>query len=325
MAYTQNLVQKQQRFLSSGTFTPSAAHLAAGGWVNLFMVGGGGGGSNGYVYSVGGGGGSVISNFIVQLSGTCTVTIGAGGAGGAQNAFAGLTPGSAGGQSRLYLASALTTLGVAITSTTATTFTATSGAAITNGSVILIDSEEMLVTGIVANVVTVTRGYHNTVAATHLISTSIYASYLTALGGAGGSQTSPYGASGGTISSAPGSYTSVGGGGGGGGGAGGVPTTIYILQSTATNAYFPPLWSGGPGLYGYGAGGSQNTYPLTYPDVFIPAQNGVAAPNRATVNQPASTANTGAGGTGGYGDSTGSVGYAGGTGGSGICIITYSE
>ena len=323
MAYTQNLVEKQQRFLSSGTFTPSAAHLAAGGWINLFMVGGGGGGSNGYVTSVGGGGGSVISNFIVQLSGTCTVTIGAGGAGGAQNAFTGLNPGSAGGQSRLYLASAVTTLGVAITSTTATTFTATSGAAITNGSVILIDSEEMLVTGIAANVVTVTRGYRNTVAATHLISTSIYASYLTALGGAGGSSTAPFGASGGTISSAPGSYSTPAGCGGGGGGAGGVPTTIYVLQTTSTNAYFPTQWSGGPGLYGYGAGGSQNIYPVTYPNAFIPAQNGVAAPNKAGVNQPASTANTGAGGTGGYGDTL--TGWAGGAGGSGICIITYSE
>ena len=324
MSYISGLVQKQQTFLSSGTFTPSAAHLAAGGWVNLFMVGGGGGGSNGYLTSVGGGGGSVISNFIVQLSGTCTVTIGAGGAGGAQSVvFTSLTPGSAGGQSRLYLASALTTLGVAITSTTATTFTATSGAAITNGSVILIDSEEMLVTGIATNVVTVTRGYRNTVAATHLISTSIYASYLTALGGAGGSSTAPYGASGGTISSAPGSYSSATGSGGGGGGAGGVPTTIYVLQTTSSNTYFPTLWSGGPGLYGYGAGGSQNGYPVTYSNVFIPAQNGVAAPNKASANQPASTANTGAGGTAGYGDGT--VCYAGGTGGSGICIITYSE
>ena len=312
MSYTQNLVQKQQTFLSSGTFTPSAAHLAAGGWVNLFMVGGGGGGSNGG-YAFGGGGGSVVSNVIVQVAGACTVTIGAGGAGGALDSTPTALPGSAGGQSRLYLATALTTLGVAITLTTATSFTATSGAAIAIGSIILIDSEEMKVTNVVGNTVTVTRGYRNTTAATHLISTSIYASYLTALGGGGyDTSTGIRGVSGGTISSSGGLYPA-------GGGAGGPPVTAFIYAVTPYTA----LWAGGPALFGYGAGGSQNkSTASTYSGSELLPQNGT--PNvSAGVAMPASTPNTGAGGNGGYQGA--SIYLAGGTGGSGICIITYYE
>lgn len=324
MSYISGLVQKQQTFLSSGTFTPSAAHLAAGGWVKLFMVGGGGGGSNGY-RCAGGGGGSVVSKVLVQVSGACTVTIGAGGAGGTQLTNSN-SNGSAGGQSRLYLATALTTLGVAITSTTATTFTATSGAAITNGSIILIDSEEMLVTGIATNTVTVTRGYRNTVAATHLISTSIYASYLTALGGGPGVQVGGGvgGASGGTISSAPGMSGSYCGG----GGAGGPAIITKVLDTSGfptTLVYYSALGAGGPALYGYGAGGCGNgSTGAAFSNFDSLAQNGVAVPNMTAASQSASTPNTGAGGTGGYFGSA-SVSYAGGTGGSGICIITYSE
>lgn len=305
MSYISGLVQKQQTFLSSGTFTPSAAHLAAGGSVNLFMVGGGGGGAYG-ANRTGGGGGSVVSNVIVQVAGACTVAIGAGGAGGVGGA------GATGGTSSLYLATALTTLGVAITSTTATTFTATSGAAITNGSIILIDSEEMLVTGIAANVVTVTRGYRNTTAATHLISTSIYASYLTALGGGGGSS-SVGNSSGGTISS------SVGGS--AGGGAGGPSATAWCYAVSANAA----LWAGGPALFGYGAGGSQNKYALSsYSGSELLPQTGTPSLT-SNANQIASTPNTGAGGNGGYMAASGPTYYNGGAGGSGICIITYSE
>jgi hypothetical protein len=69
------------------------------------------------------------------------------------------------------------TLGAAITSTTTTTITvsspgwlATSGA----GSVILIDSELMLVTNISGTTITVTRGYQSTTPATHLITAAVY-------------------------------------------------------------------------------------------------------------------------------------------------------
>ena len=37
-------ILKQQIFTSSGTFTPTATHLAAGGWMTILSVGGGGGG-----------------------------------------------------------------------------------------------------------------------------------------------------------------------------------------------------------------------------------------------------------------------------------------
>lgn len=60
-----------------------------------------------------------------------------------------------------------TTLGAAITSTTATTFTATSGAALKVLQTILVDSEQMYITGIATNTVTVERGANGTTAATH--------------------------------------------------------------------------------------------------------------------------------------------------------------
>lgn len=60
-----------------------------------------------------------------------------------------------------------TTLGAAITTTTATTFTATSGAALEALQTILVDSEQMYITGISSNTITVDRGVNGTTAATH--------------------------------------------------------------------------------------------------------------------------------------------------------------
>lgn len=73
---------KFQEFTSSGTFTPSAALLAKGGWVWLTLVGGGGGGSAYKGYGCGGGGGQVLQKMI-RVTGAVTVTLGAGGSSGA--------------------------------------------------------------------------------------------------------------------------------------------------------------------------------------------------------------------------------------------------
>lgn len=86
---------KFQQFNTSGTFTPSAALLAAGGTVQLQMAGGGGGGGSwsGYVGTAGGGGGSSYWEQLVTVTGAVTVTIGAGGAGtlqGGTTSFGGL-------------------------------------------------------------------------------------------------------------------------------------------------------------------------------------------------------------------------------------------
>ena len=68
---------KYQEFLSSGTFTPTAAGIAAGGIHQIFIVGGG---ERGPSSTEGGAGGEVIETF-VTLANTngITVTIGAGG------------------------------------------------------------------------------------------------------------------------------------------------------------------------------------------------------------------------------------------------------
>ena len=68
----------------------------------------------------------------------------------------------------------LTTLGVAITSASATTFTATSGANFSSGQIIKVDSEYMLVVSVAAAVVTVERGLNGSTAATHLILATVY-------------------------------------------------------------------------------------------------------------------------------------------------------
>lgn len=78
---------KQQEFLSSGTFTPSAELLAKGGWVWVYLVGGGGASGQTYATSSvgpntlgaqGGSGGSQMW-FRVKVTGATTVTVGAGG------------------------------------------------------------------------------------------------------------------------------------------------------------------------------------------------------------------------------------------------------
>lgn len=66
------------------------------------------------------------------------------------------------------------TLGAAISSTTTLTFTASSGTLLQTGWSLLIDSEQMFVTGISGNTITVQRGNNGTTAATHLNGAAIY-------------------------------------------------------------------------------------------------------------------------------------------------------
>lgn len=60
-----------------------------------------------------------------------------------------------------------TTLGAAITDTTGTSVTVASGAAVSPGQTLLIDSEQLYVQAVSANTVTVERGVNGTTAATH--------------------------------------------------------------------------------------------------------------------------------------------------------------
>ena len=73
-----------------------------------------------------------------------------------------------------YYVTTGTTLGAAITSTSATTFTSSNGGAMIKWWSLLIDSEQMLVSGISTNTITVTRGYGGTTAATHLNGATVY-------------------------------------------------------------------------------------------------------------------------------------------------------
>ena len=71
------------------------------------------------------------------------------------------------------LRSAVTTVGGAGMTDSATSFTATSGAALSPGETILVDSEQMYVSGISSNTVTVQRSVNGTTAAAHLTSAAI--------------------------------------------------------------------------------------------------------------------------------------------------------
>jgi len=66
------------------------------------------------------------------------------------------------------------TLGAAITSTSATTFTASSGTLLQVGWGLLVDTEQMFVSGISGNTITVLRGNNGTTAATHSNAATIY-------------------------------------------------------------------------------------------------------------------------------------------------------
>lgn len=85
------LKPKFQIFDASGTFTPSAALLAAGGNITVKLWGAGGGGGFGYSYQTNGIGGNA-GNYITKplnVSAAQTVTIGSGGAAGSSaSAFA---------------------------------------------------------------------------------------------------------------------------------------------------------------------------------------------------------------------------------------------
>lgn len=67
-----------------------------------------------------------------------------------------------------------TTLSAAITTTSATTCTATSVTNLSAGQTILIDSEQMYIYSISSTTLTVERGINGTTAATHVISSNIY-------------------------------------------------------------------------------------------------------------------------------------------------------
>lgn len=86
---------KSQRFTANGTFTPSAALLAKGGWVRVRLVaGGGGGGTGGNNYVPVGGGGGGTRDAVVQVTGAVSVTVGAGGASGQEIDTAGSNGGN---------------------------------------------------------------------------------------------------------------------------------------------------------------------------------------------------------------------------------------
>jgi hypothetical protein len=85
---------KYQAFTSSGTFTPTAAAISAGGIHHIFIVGGGERGNT----NLGGCGGEVVERFTTLTNTTgCAVTIGAGGtsdgANGGASTFAGASAG----------------------------------------------------------------------------------------------------------------------------------------------------------------------------------------------------------------------------------------
>lgn len=65
-------------------------------------------------------------------------------------------------------------LAAAITTSGATTITVTRGTWFAIGNTITIDSEQMYVSGIASNVLTVTRGYNSTTATTHSLGTAVY-------------------------------------------------------------------------------------------------------------------------------------------------------
>lgn len=72
----------EQEFFTSGTFTPSAKLLAAGGRVEVLLVGGGGGYYFDGTSSHFGGGGGEVKNKIAIVSGAINVLIGAPGVSG---------------------------------------------------------------------------------------------------------------------------------------------------------------------------------------------------------------------------------------------------
>ena len=69
---------KWQVFNTSGTFTPTPEHLAAGGVVRVILVPGGGGGFSGGTYNAGHAG--IPVDVMETVSGPVSVTVGAGGA-----------------------------------------------------------------------------------------------------------------------------------------------------------------------------------------------------------------------------------------------------
>lgn len=87
------LTPKFQEFNSSGTFTPSAALIAAGGYIEVFLVAGGAGTSP----SQGGAGGEVLTKTMyLNSTSSISITIGSGGSSnnlGGNSSFAGSSAG----------------------------------------------------------------------------------------------------------------------------------------------------------------------------------------------------------------------------------------
>ncbi|WP_265281264.1 hypothetical protein [Verminephrobacter aporrectodeae] len=97
---------RYQRFTTSGTFSPSAALLEAGGQVFFEAAGGGGGGgsagiANGYAIISGAGGGSSKKRGFLTVTGPITIVIGTKGIGGTASTFIVGLNGSGGGSTTI--------------------------------------------------------------------------------------------------------------------------------------------------------------------------------------------------------------------------------
>ena len=96
------LTPKFKEFNSSGTFSPSAALVAAGGYVEVFLVGGGGRGNS--AVAGGAGGEVIIKSMYITSTSNRSVVIGSGGttngADGGNSTFNGIT--AVGGKGTRY-------------------------------------------------------------------------------------------------------------------------------------------------------------------------------------------------------------------------------
>lgn len=252
-------VKKSQVITATGTFSPSSALIASGGWVDAFVVGGGSGGVN-YSGSEYGGGGGAVCTSTIQLSSTQTINVTIG-AGGAANPYS--TVQNNGGFTSVHWTSAVTgTVGT----TGGTTLTASAVNSIANNSFILIDSEIMYVSaGGGTTSLTVTRAALGTVAATHSAAV-IYVIGAASGGGQGLNSGIDYLSGISYSGSGPLVYTSGSFGniyiafGGGADGAAllgaGIPSVI--INSSYT---YPSVCLGlpGPGISGFGIGGGVGT------------------------------------------------------------------
>jgi len=281
-------VKKSQVFKATGTFTPSAALLASGGWVDAFMVGAGGGGVNdgpNAFYSGGGGGGVCTSTIQLSTTQTINVTIGAGGSSSTSSGTL-----NNGGYSSIHWTSGVTGT---VATTSGTTLTVSATNSIVNSSYILLDSEIVYVnSGGGTTSLNVTRAALGTVGASHSAATI----YLIGSASGGGHYYSSVPGSG--IDYLSGSYyvgmnfydytgpISWYAGGGAGG-----PAQYNVIGTSPANGLLASKPASGIGISGFGAGGG----------LYTVTQQG---------------ANSGQGGNGYTSPASGS---------NGICILTWFE